>query len=106
MKLFLILALILLSGCKKTPSYYKEPPFNCLAEGLDQATERQMCGDGIVRERYLGCGSYYKSICYSDFTLDFFKNDPNLRKIIKDWKRQGMVHCKKIKSYKTHPYIP
>lgn len=77
--------------------------------GFAEPTELQMCGDGIVRERYVGENSYFRAVCYSDSAIKFseqIKGKKESKKIINKWKKDGLVHCSKIPFFKQHPYIP
>ncbi len=74
-----------------------------------EETELQMCGDGIVRERYVGTMQYFRAICYSNSAIKFseeFVGKKETKKIIKQWKKDGLVHCSEIPFYKQHPTVP
>ena len=104
MKKLLLLMLLILSSCN-SHSLPVDCSKNCALKEL------QMCGDGIARERCIsekGDCAYLRAVCYSKSAIAFAKqfSPEGYKKIIKQWKKDGLVPCEKIPSYKQHPYIP
>ena len=99
-----LLILLLMMGCVETNAMEENCSETC------EFKELQMCGDGIVRERCVsekGCG-YLKAVCYSKSAILFAEQllPGKSKEIIRGWKKDGLVSCDKLPSYKTHPYIP